>query len=487
MRLDEYVRFDALGLADLVRRGEVTPAELANLAAEAIRSVDPALNFMVGETADPDQAASRPIALDAPFAGAPFLIKDVGAAVGGQLQEQGSGLAQGLVADRDSELARRFRAAGLVFLGRTTTPELGATFTTESRATGATRNPWDLSRSTGGSSGGAAAAVASGAFAIAHAGDSAGSIRIPAHCCGLFGFKPTRGRNPVGPQSGEVNCGLTTAHILSRTVRDSAAMLDATAGADPGCRYGAPSPGRAFLAAAGQPPRRLRIAVSVHSPLAGSVSDEVVQATNDTARLCEQLGHIVEAAEPSFDPDRFVATLETIWSANTFHGVRKLAELTGRTPGPGNLERSTLAMVERGAAISADELLGALDDMNRFSREFAAFFETYDVFVSPTFAEPAPLLGVIRSDAETPDTRAYIRDLFRMAAFTAQYNMSGQPAMSVPLHIGASGLPIGTHFAARFGDDETLFALAGQLEAAAPWIHRHAPSSLRAAPMEGLL
>lgn len=487
MRLDEYVRFDALDLADLVRRGEVTPVELAGLAAEAITLVNPALNFMVGETTDPVAAASRPIDLDAPFAGAPFLMKDVGAALGGQLQEQGCALAQGLVPASDSELTRRFRAAGVVFLGRTTTPELGATFTTESRATGATRNPWDLSRSTGGSSGGAAAAVASGAFAIAHAGDSAGSIRIPAHCCGLFGFKPTRGRNPVGPQAGEVNCGLTTAHILSRTVRDSAAMLDATAGADPGCRYGAPSPTRAFLTAASQPPRRLRIAVSTRSPLAGPVSDEIVQATNDAARLCEQLGHVVEAAEPSFDPDRFVATLETIWSANTFHGVRKLAELTGRTPGPDNLELSTLAMVERGAAISSDALLGALDDMNRFSRDLAAFFEIYDVFISPTFAETAPRLGVIRSDVETPDTTAYIRDLFRMAAFTAQYNMSGQPAMSVPLHIGATGLPVGTHFAARFGDDETLFALAGQLEAAAPWIHRHAPTSLRAVPMEGLL
>ncbi|HEY0302685.1 MAG TPA: amidase, partial [Rhizomicrobium sp.] len=399
--------------------------------------------------------------------------KDIGATVAGVPQELGCALARGLTPSIDSELTRRLRAAGLVIVGRSATPELGGTFTTEPKTTGATRNPWDLTRSVGGSSGGGAAAVASGAIPIAHAGDSAGSIRVPAHCCGVFGLKPTRGRNPTGPQAGEVNAGLTVAHVLTRTVRDSAAVLDATAGPDAGCRYATPAPDGTFLSAVRRAPRRLRIAVSPGSPLSSRVCAEVGDAAHATAALCAQLGHDVEEAGPAFDAEMFVETLKTIWCANIYHSVRKLAAATGRKADRTTLEASTLAMARFGAEISSDAYLGALDQMNAISRQIGAFFETYDILVTPTLSQVAPKLGAVDADAPVTDITRYLADLLGLAAFTAQYNMTGQPAMTMPLHRSAAGLPIGTQMVGRYAAEETLFSLAGQLEQALPWRDRH--------------
>ncbi|MEI9994396.1 MAG: amidase [Rhizomicrobium sp.] len=470
MKLVEYARYDALGLAELVRAKQVSPSELRAAATEASARLNGELNFLVGEpVALPSPAPTE----DVPFAGVPTLIKDIGAAVAGLPQEMGCALAQGLTPDRDSELTRRLRAAGLVIIGRSATPELGGTFTTEPKTTGATKNPWDLTRSVGGSSGGAAAAVASGAVPVAHAGDSAGSIRVPAHCCGVFGLKPTRGRNPTGPQAGEVNAGLTVAHVLTRTVRDSAAVLDATAGPDAGCRYAAPPSGGTFLSAARRAPARLRIAVSLGSPLADRVSSDVRDAARATATLCARLGHHVEEAAPSFDPETFVETLETIWCANIHHSVRKLEAATGRKADRDTLEASTLAMTRLGAEISSNAYLGALDRMNAISRQIGTFFETYDVLVTPTLSQAAPKLGVIDADAPVTDMARYLRDLLGLAAFTAQYNMTGQPAMTMPLHQNAAGLPIGTQMVGRYAAEEALFSLAGQLEQALPWRDRH--------------
>src|ERR1700741_4176594 len=262
MPADEYSKFDGLGLAELVRGKKVSAAEVSACATEAMRACNAELNFLVAETASYAEKSLCELGGDGAFLGVPTLIKDVGPRIGGIPQEMGCGMAQGLVPAEDSEIIRRFRRAGFIFLGRSTTPELGMAYTTEPRTNGPTRNPWNLARSPGGSSGGAAAAVASGAVPIALGGDTGGSIRVPAHCCGVFGLKPTRGRNPVGPEIAEGNSGLTASHVLTRSVRDSAAALDATAGPDPGCRYFAPPPAVPFLQSVDRPRKGLRIALS---------------------------------------------------------------------------------------------------------------------------------------------------------------------------------------------------------------------------------
>lgn len=478
MRIDEYAAQDGLGLAAMIRRGDISAAEATAAAREAIARTNPALNFLVAEIADGALAETHSDDGPAPYMGVPLLIKDVGAGIAGTPQELGSRLAQGMIPTEDSELSKRLRMAGFRIIGRSSTPELGSAFTTEPVAGGPTLNPWDLGRSAGGSSGGAAAAVSSGALAIAHAGDSAGSIRIPAHCCGVVGMKPTRARNPAGPQSGEVNSGLTTSHVLSRTVRDSAAALDATAGPDIGAPYWAPPPRGSFLEAASRPPPKLRIAVCVTSPLGETIADEIQQAALAAAGLCQAMGHEVEEASPQFDAGELLDHLEILWSANILHAVRKLERGLARRATADNLEGATWAMVRRGAALSADDLLGSFDGMNRFSRQMGEFFQRYDVLICPTFATTAPLIGALDGASAVSDLTDYLRRLFAMGPFTVQFNVTGQPAISLPLHQSPAGLPIGTQFVSRYADEETLFSLAGALEISAPWRGRRPPLSV---------
>jgi len=472
MRLDEYAALDGIALADLVRTGQVTARQTFEAALGAIKSTNSKLNFLVDWTHEEAERCIANVVPQAPFAGVPMLIKDIGASVRGVPQELGCKLARGLTPDQDSEIVRRYRAAGFVFAGRSTTPELGASFTTESAATGATRNPWNLERSVGGSSGGAAAAVASGAVPVAHGGDSAGSIRIPAHCCGVFGLKPSRGRNPVGPQNGEVNSGLTAAHVITRTVRDSAAALDATEGPDPGCRYAAPGHAGTFLSAVQQDPPKLRIAMMTHNPFGGTLSQELVAATVGAAQLCESMGHDVEMAAPPFDADEFAQNLETVWTANIHHAIKGLMRAAGVETSDGLIEASTRATAERGSHITADQLLAGLDGMNRFARTLSSFFANYDVLLCPPMADVAPLLGIVDPAEEVEDVSAYIFGLLQSAPFTSQYNVSGQPAMSVPWSMSSDGLPIGVQFVGGYGQESALFSLAGAFERAAPWVSR---------------
>lgn len=471
MRLDEYAALDGLGLAELIWSSAISADEAAQAATAAISLLDPELNFMVAPIPS-DQPRPTP-STDGLFAGVPSLIKDIGGAMADVPMEMGSLLAQGMRPAADSELGRRLVAAGLVFLGRSTTPELGGAFTTESRAAGLTRNPWDLSRSSGGSSGGAAVAVASGAVPIAHAGDSAGSIRIPAHCCGVFGLKPTRGRVPVGPNAGEINSGLTAGHVITRSVRDSAAALDAIAGPDSGYRYTAPRPRGSFRTAVDAQFAGLRLALCTASPLATHVDTELIAAADETARICEAMGNHVELIDLSFDAEEMIRNLAIIWPANITHSVRTIEAATGRVASPELLEGATWAMVCRGTTITADALLGALDWMNKFSRAMAARLDGFDALITPCMASTAPPLGLLSSDTQVDDLDAFFRKIFAQAAFTVQYNLTGQPAMSVPLHVAANGLPIGTQIVGRSGDEETLFALAGALEKALPWRDRH--------------
>jgi amidase len=475
MRIDEYSRLDAHALADLVRRGQVTPQELYDTARSAMLAMDEPLHFLVGETPGEARKNLASLPADAPFRGVPTLIKDIGPRIAGVPQELGSALAAGLVPTQDSELTRRFRDAGMVFMGRTATPELGAAFTTEPRVGPVTRNPWDTSRSTGGSSGGAAAAVSSGVVPVALAGDSAGSIRVPAHCCGLFGLKPTRGRNPTGPEAAEVNSGFTVAHVISRSVRDSAAALDATAGADPGCKYVAPDPQGSFLEAAKRAPDRLRIALSTRNIFGGPLTQDVRRAADQTARLCESLGHTVVEADPPLDGDEIIEVFHVLWAANLYHTVRALEARSGRKASRALLEASTYALFEAGERVSADALLGCFDRANQISRRMGDFFLGHDILLTPAFSGAAPPLGEIRTDAETYDSLAYVRESLAWSPFTSQFNLTGQPAMSVPAQPSAQGLPLGAHFGAAFGGEEILFSLAGQLEAAAPWADRLPP------------
>ncbi|WP_426751183.1 amidase [Myxococcus sp. Y35] len=474
MNLDDYSRFDAVGLAELVRRKEVTPEELLRVAVEAIHRVNPTLNAVI-ETRDADAREALKQGLpDGPLRGVPFLFKDIGVHAAGVPADFGSRLTQGTVFPYDSALIARYRRAGLVLLGRTNTPEFGNNATTEPVLHGPTRNPWDMGRSPGGSSGGSAAAVAAGVVPVAHGNDGGGSLRIPASLCGIFGLKPTRGRVSLGPNVGEVICGMGVEHVLSRSVRDSAALLDATHGPEAGDPYFAPPPQRPYLEEVGRAPGRLRIALMTAAPMGGPVSPECVEAARLAARLCEELGHEVTEAAPEHDGHLLHEAITTAWSATLASLVAMASHDSGREAGPDSLESSTWAVVRQGQTLTATELQRALGIFNFVSRQVGRFFEQYDVLLSPTVATPPFPLGLL--DANAPRTaREWYDHVFGHCPFTALFNVTGQPAMSVPLHWSEGGLPIGVQFAGRYADEGTLFRLASQLEQARPWAQRRPP------------
>ncbi|QDE87068.1 amidase [Myxococcus xanthus] len=474
MNLDDYSRFDAVGLAELVRRKEVTPEELLRVAVEAIHRVNPALNAVIDTRDTQAHEALKQGLPDGPFRGVPFLIKDIGVHAAGVPTDLGSRLTQGTVFPYDSALMARYRRAGLVLLGRTNAPEFGNNATTEPLLHGPTRNPWDVGRSPGGSSGGSAAAVAAGIVPVAHGNDGGGSLRIPASLCGVFGLKPTRGRNSLGPNSGDFICGMGIEHVLSRTVRDSAAVLDATQGPEAGDPYFAPPPRRPYLEEVGRTPGRLRIALMTASPMEGPVSPQCIEAARLAARLCEELGHDVTEDAPAHDGLLLHEAVTTVWSATIASLVEMASHYSGREAEPDSLEATTWAVVRHGQALTATDLQRALGVFNFVSRKVGLFFEKYDVLLSPTVAAPPFPLGLL--DANAPRTaREWYDHAFGHCPFTALFNVTGQPAMSVPLHWSAEGLPIGVQFAGRYADEATLFQLAGQLEQAQPWAQRRPP------------
>lgn len=469
MEFSEYIELDGHDLAALCRSGEVSAREIFDCARSAIEALDTSLNFLVDWTPTESDRALANLSADMPFMGIPILLKDVSAGIAGVPQEMGSRLAKNLCAGKDAEIVQRFRAAGLVIAGRSTTPELGASFTTESIATGITRNPWNLEKSPGGSSGGAAAAVAARAVPIAHGGDSAGSIRIPAHCCGLFGFKPSRGLNPVGPQVGEVNSGLSVSHAITRSVRDSAAVLDATAGGDPGCRYATALPAQSFVEAVSTELPQSRIAICTTNPFGGKVSSVVRDAAEKMARTCSDAGHIVEEASPPMAPEEFVENMEIVWSANIYRAIEMLRGDATDSDLEQLVEPANLAVYMRGAQISGAKLLEALDGMNGYSRSLAAFFDSHDLLLTPTLSQVAPDHAEFSTDRPVTNVTEYLFELLRFAPFAVQCNVSGQPGMNIPYGLSPDGLPVGVHFSAPYGQDAMLFQLAGTLERIAPW------------------
>jgi amidase len=471
----EYERYDGLGLADLVRRKEVTPEEVLEAAVMRIEARNPALNAVVTRLYGEARAAVAAGLPMGPFTGVPYLLKDLGALYTGAVTSYGSRLFAGNVADHDSELTARLKRAGLVITGKSNTPEMGLCPSTEPRLFGPTRNPWRLTHSAGGSSGGAAAAVASGMLPMAHATDGGGSIRIPASCCGLFGLKPTRARNPMGPDAGEGWGGASVGHAVTWSVRDSAALLDATSGPDVGDPYWAPPPSGPFLAEVGREPRPLRVALTTAPWHDSPVDAECAEAARAAARLCEGLGHFVEEARPEIDTGAWRHATRVIVAANVTFSLEARAAALGRQLSESDVERITWERVVDARRMSAADYARSIFVVHRVGRQVARFFQRYDVLLSPTMCQPPQPLGVLDMSTGDPDT--YLAAVFASIGFTSLFNSSGNPAMTVPLAMSASGLPLGVQFAGRFGDEATLFRLGAQLEAAQPWARRRPPTA----------
>lgn len=466
----DFAELDATACAALVRNREVTSSELVDAAIDRAEQVNGALNAVVTEMYE----HARGVARDHPgagiFAGVPFLMKDFLAEVEGVRFTESIPFLADYVPSEDSELVRRFRAAGLVFIGKTNTPALAVGATTEPRMFGPTHNPWDTARTPGGSSGGAAAAVSARVVPMAHGNDAGGSIRIPASCCALVGLKPSRGRVSLAPHYGDLFSGLVSELGLTRTVRDTAGLLDAVAGPAVGEPYFTPPPERSFMGETGRAPGVLRIGFSAVTPLGDSIDAECEQAVRDAAALCESLGHAVEEAPPDYDADRLWQTFTTVMSGGAAWAIADWARRTGKAPTREGFEPFVWAFAERGRALGADAYLLALQDMQCAVRELSRYFERFDLWLTPTLGEPPVELGTLVYDGGDP---------FELRMRTAKFspytyitNASGQPAISLPLHWTRDNLPVGVQFAAPWGEEATLIRLAAQLEAAKPWHHR---------------
>jgi len=498
---DDYARHDGLALAGLVRRREVSAVELLEAALARLDAVNPALNAVVrrrdsaarAEAERIDVAGARGDA-GGPFAGVPFLLKDLISTIAGEPTANGTRLLATLPMPEDNTLVQRQRAAGLVIAGRTNTPEFGLLPFTEPALYGPTRNPWDRSRTPGGSSGGSAAAVAARMVPLASGGDGGGSIRIPASCCGLFGLKPSRGRMPTGPAFGELWAGWVVEHAITRSVRDSAALLDATAGADAGAPYAPPPAGQPFVDAVKADPGRLRIAFTSQPLFGRSVHPDCVAALQDAAALLASLGHHVEEAAPPVDREAWTVAFVTVLAAQTRAQIQAVAAAAGVKPRAADFEPATYALGLLGRAIGAVRYVEAVHTLQLASRRIAPFFERHDLLLTPTLGSPPPPIGALQPKAaelramravnalgagQLLDRLGVIGPLadqtFDFIPYTPLFNVTGQPAMSVPLHWNAAGLPIGVQIVGRFGDEATLFGVAGQLERGRPWFDRVPP------------
>jgi amidase len=474
---DEVLWLDATAQADLVRRGELKPRELVDAAIARIEAVNPALNAVITPLYEKARAAADRSLPDGPFRGVPFLLKDAVAHSAGDPYHCGMQVLKdaGWTAADDTWLVQRYRAAGFVIVGKTNLPELATSVTTEPLAYGATHNPWNLDHSPGGSSGGAGAAVASGMVAVAHGNDMGGSIRIPASECGLVGLKPTRARNTLGPYLGEYWAFTTHEHVLTRTVRDTAAVLDATAGPAPGDPYCAPAPARPFLEEAGADPGRLRVGIRTRRRMSNDdVHPNCAAAVANTARVLESLGHHVENVDlPALDDPSLMEAIGPLFGVFVARDLDRWSAALGREIQPSELEPWNQQMVELGRSVGAPQYLAAIEAANTYARGVAQWWaDGWDVLVTPQLAEPPPRLGVL---APTRDFAEMYETVSAMATFTLPFNLTGQPAVSLPLHWNADGLPIGVQFAAAFGREDVLLRLASQLEVAMPWADRRPP------------
>jgi len=485
---DEWIHYDALSLGEMIQKGDLDPIELLEETIHRIERVNPELNAVIHPLYDQARhAAERRKAelgekgrAPGPFHGVPFLLKDLLAEFKGSPFHEGSLALKGYVSGLDSELVRRQKASGLVFVGKTNTPEFGALPTTEPLLHGPARNPWDTTRTPGGSSGGSAAAVAAGIVPMAHGNDGGGSIRIPASCCGLFGLKPTRGRNPLGPLFGDAMGGLACEHALTRTVRDSAALLDATSGPDLGDPYWAPPNLRPFLEAVTGEAPDLKIGLLSSLPegwvLDTALNPECEEAVEDAGRLCESLGHVVEPVDPEeLAYPLLYKKFGDMWCCALGRVMAFWEAELGKEITRDQVEPMTWIAYQAGLKKTGADYLGAVEAVQDFSRQVARWYDQggYDMILSPTMPLPPTKLGAFQPSPQDPMRGFRMSNAY--AAFTYVYNLTGQPAMSVPLFWTQKGIPIGVQFAASFGEEAKLYALASQLEQARPWKDRKPP------------
>ncbi len=471
MPIADYARYDGLGLAKLVHKKEVKPVELVDAAVARIERHNPALNAVVWTMFERARDMAKKKLPYGPFKGVPFLLKDIMGHMEGVPNRDGTRLTPDMPSPITCDLVQRYLAGGLIPLGKTNVPEFGLVPTTESKLYGPAHNPWNPAHSTGGSSGGSAAAVASGMVPMAHANDGGGSIRIPASACGLVGLKPTRARNPMGPFVGDVMSGLAAEHIVCKTVRDSAAMLDVTAGPGSGDPYFAPAGPKSWLAASRKAPGKLRIAVATTRLDGRPFHPEVTAATLAAAKLCRQLGHRVEEASPDVSQDQMIGAFMALWTGGLAMQVDMLSAMTGTKPGAKTLEGLTLGLYEAGKSVSASQYLAAVLQIQTLARTVAAWHDRYDIWITPVLATPPIPLGTI--DFKERDPMKGFAPIIDYVPFTALQNATGQPAISLPLHMTADGLPVGVQFVGRLGAEALLLQLARTIEKAAPWKHRH--------------
>ena len=485
----DYGEYDGMGLAELVKKHEVKPVELVDEAISRIDKLNPELNAVICTTYEMALKAAKEDLPDGPFKGVPFLLKDIGPAVAGVPMCKGSRFYKGFEPDHDSEMVKRFRSSGLIFLGKTNTPEYGLLPITEPELFGSSNNPWDLGRTTGGSSGGSAAAVAARMLPLAHGNDGGGSIRIPASCCGVFGLKPTRGRNPVGPDIGELWHGLGGDHVLSVSVRDSAAALDATAGPDIGALYYASPPVRPFVDETKRDPGRLRIAFSSKPFQPATIHEDCIKGLEMTVRLCQELGHEVIEADLQIDGPAFNRALFTMVCCETRAAMEEDESAVGHKASAAYFEPATWVVGLLGRHFKGSDLSKAIHFLQNTARPVGRFFQDYDVLLTPTLSRPPLKKGELQARGSQAAIMKFLGRLnagsaisalanvqtiadqtFEFMPFTALFNVTGQPAMSVPLYWNDQGLPIGMQFVGRYGDEATLFRLAAQLEKARPWV-----------------
>ena len=471
MAIQGYADLDATELARLIGRGELSALEVLEKAVERAERVNPRLNALVYPWYDHAKERIREGLPQGPFHGVPFLLKDLYQDYEGQKQSNGCRALAGTVAGQDGEMVSRYKAAGLSIFGRTASPEFGLSTTTESALHGQTRNPWNPELTSGGSSGGASSMVAAGVLPMANASDGGGSIRVPASCTGLFGLKPTRGRNPMGPLVGEGWSGLATVHAISRSVRDSALLLDCTAGPDLGAPYWAEPPERPFLEEVGREVAGMRAAVLREAWFGVETQPDCLEAVDRAAGLCRGLGLEVEEASLPIPRELLDADMQIIY-ANARETVELVEQVLGRPATEEDVEKNNLAMARRDRSTGAD-YVRALNGIHVLGRLVARFFLDFDLLITPTMPVPPMPLGLLSPSRE--DAEAQWRDVMRTIAFTSVFNASGNPAASVPLHWNRDGLPIGVQFVAPYGDEAGLFRIASALEEAAPWAHRRPP------------
>ncbi|MBT7086500.1 MAG: amidase [Desulfobacterales bacterium] len=492
----EYDQYDALGLAGLVKQGQVTSVELCEEAIERIEKINPKLNAVVTKMYEEGRQSVRETLPEGPFTGVPFLLKDLMAAYAGVPLTSGCKALKSFVPGYDSEMVVRFKKAGLVILGKTNTPEFGLMGITEPELFGPCRNPWNINHTPGGSSGGSASAVASGMVPMASGGDGGGSIRIPSSYCGLFGLKPSRGRNPTGPEYGNVWQGAVQEHVLTRSVRDSASLLDITQGPDTGAPYKICPPDRPYIEELERDPGRLKIAFNTKSPIGTPVHTECVRAVENTARLLEDLGHDIEEAQPDIDGKDLAQSYMAMYFGEVAADIDELEQVLGRKARPRDVEPVTWTLGLLGRTFSEGFLVKALRRWDHYSRKMGVFFRKHDLYLTPTTAYPPAMIGELQPKSievlmmkmvNTFNLGKLLKvsgivdqlaeESLKWTPFTQLSNLCGLPAMSVPLHWTSEGLPTGVQFIGSFGDESTLLRLAGQLEKAKPWFHSRPPLS----------